>query len=326
GYIVAGEDAANARQRAQGCDHRGTVCLEAGGEQLHDEPFVVPIHHERRQAVALPVHEAVRVGSRREPGAVRQGCADPLAPEGFVDRALVVREHAQRDRRGGTPERHPDRGAALVEDQHVPCIGARRLDHVAPVDPRVQPLAPACGASAIHTACGRRLCHCRPVVTGLHRLQRFGMGTCDPDGRSSATSTRRLARRSHRRLCCASAQALEEADDEQWEARSAPLENAVCRGLTPVTAIVSFSARRDTNAATSFLTIRVKWKQAPRVDRPWCGWFWCVVWFSGVELGGPGHWTELVKRSKGARGMPRRGQAKKAVASCDKPWGGARIL
>lgn len=29
---------------------------------------------------------------------------------------------------------------------------------------------------------------------------------------------------------------------------------------------------------------------------------------------------------KGARGMPRRGQAMKDVASCDKPWGGARIL
>lgn len=38
-----------------------------------------------------------------------------------------------------------------------------------------------------------------------------------------------------------------------------------------------------------------------------------------------GHWTELVKRSKGARRMPRRGQAMKDVASCDKPWGGARI-
>jgi hypothetical protein len=35
---------------------------------------------------------------------------------------------------------------------------------------------------------------------------------------------------------------------------------------------------------------------------------------------------ELVKRSKGARGMPRRGQAMKDVASCEKPWGGARIL
>ena len=30
-------------------------------------------------------------------------------------------------------------------------------------------------------------------------------------------------------------------------------------------------------------------------------------------------WT-LVKRSKGARRMPRRGQAKKDVASCEKPW------
>jgi hypothetical protein len=35
---------------------------------------------------------------------------------------------------------------------------------------------------------------------------------------------------------------------------------------------------------------------------------------------------ELVKRSKGTRGMPRRGQARKDAASCDKPWLGARIL
>jgi hypothetical protein len=35
---------------------------------------------------------------------------------------------------------------------------------------------------------------------------------------------------------------------------------------------------------------------------------------------------ELVKRSKGARGMPGRGQAMKDAASCEKPWGGARIL
>jgi hypothetical protein len=35
---------------------------------------------------------------------------------------------------------------------------------------------------------------------------------------------------------------------------------------------------------------------------------------------------ELIKRSKGARGMPRDGQAMKDVASCDKLWGGARIL
>ena len=33
---------------------------------------------------------------------------------------------------------------------------------------------------------------------------------------------------------------------------------------------------------------------------------------------------DLVKRSKGARRMPRRGQARKDVASCEKPWGAAR--
>jgi hypothetical protein len=41
---------------------------------------------------------------------------------------------------------------------------------------------------------------------------------------------------------------------------------------------------------------------------------------------GPIERLELVKRSKGTRGMPRRGQARKDAASCDKPWLGARIL
>jgi hypothetical protein len=37
-------------------------------------------------------------------------------------------------------------------------------------------------------------------------------------------------------------------------------------------------------------------------------------------------WGELTKRGKGTRGMPWRRQAMKDVASCDKPWGGARTL
>ena len=40
---------------------------------------------------------------------------------------------------------------------------------------------------------------------------------------------------------------------------------------------------------------------------------------------GRGVW-DLVKRGKGTRGMPRRGQARKDVASCEKPWGAARGL
>jgi hypothetical protein len=48
----------------------------------------------------------------------------------------------------------------------------------------------------------------------------------------------------------------------------------------------------------------------------------CIKWKCSSECF---QWT-LVKRSKGARRMPRRGQAKKDVASCEKPWGGARTL
>ena len=34
----------------------------------------------------------------------------------------------------------------------------------------------------------------------------------------------------------------------------------------------------------------------------------------------------LAKREKGVRGMPRRGRARKDVASCEKLWGAARWL
>ena len=53
-----------------------------------------------------------------------------------------------------------------------------------------------------------------------------------------------------------------------------------------------------------------------------------VTRLGGCESGmpfGASKWT-LAKRSKGARRMPRRGQARKDVASCEKPWGGARYL
>ncbi len=43
--------------------------------------------------------------------------------------------------------------------------------------------------------------------------------------------------------------------------------------------------------------------------------FWWLQW---------SHKWNLVKRSKGARRMPRRGQAKKDVASCEKSGGAAR--
>ena len=41
-----------------------------------------------------------------------------------------------------------------------------------------------------------------------------------------------------------------------------------------------------------------------------------ILWYGYGCGGGSG---KLVKRGKGARGMPRRGQAKKDVASCEKP-------
>ena len=54
--------------------------------------------------------------------------------------------------------------------------------------------------------------------------------------------------------------------------------------------------------------------------RPW-GDLWFLFPGSGTSVK-----KDMVKRSKGARRMPRRGQAMKDVASCDKPGGAARGL
>jgi hypothetical protein len=104
-------------------------------------------------------------------------------------------------------------------------------------------------------------------------------------------------------------------------------------------------ARGD--ATDSCLTIRVvgkevrahlgvsyevgRWFGAARGGKGLCAWGeragiqagrWCL----GGVVGVLAVVNELAKRSKGTRGMPRRGQAMKDVASCEKPWGGARFL
>ena len=50
--------------------------LEAGGEELHDDPAVVPIHDQRGERVAFSVHHAV--GGGVDAGAPGQAGSEPL--------------------------------------------------------------------------------------------------------------------------------------------------------------------------------------------------------------------------------------------------------
>ena len=80
--------------------------LEAGAQELHDEPTIVPVANEGRGAVSLGVHEPVTGGLRSDPSAARGGRRDAISPPATVDaRGRIAIEHAQRDVRLRAPER-----------------------------------------------------------------------------------------------------------------------------------------------------------------------------------------------------------------------------
>ncbi len=96
------------------------------------------------------MRHAVRGRVRSEARPIASGRIQPLAPERFVDRTLAPRQHAQRYRRGRTPQRHPDQSPTLVHHAHHPRPGGWRFQHVAAVDPGVLTARPARGAPAAH--------------------------------------------------------------------------------------------------------------------------------------------------------------------------------
>ena len=105
--IVAGEDPLGAGERRDGIRDLVTERLESGREQLHDDPAVEAIGDQRRKAVALAVHEAVRVGFLRRRGSrLAIGAGDPRVPPALADRRVgVAVEQPKRDLGRRAPER-----------------------------------------------------------------------------------------------------------------------------------------------------------------------------------------------------------------------------
>ena len=117
--------------------------LEARREELHHQPAVVAVHHQRGQTVAFAMHEAegVRIDAGR---AVRPRRPGARATRCRPRPGRVALEEAQPDFGGGSVEGLADEAAARVVDRDH--TGGRGLvEHLAPVDPgmaRTQRSAP----------------------------------------------------------------------------------------------------------------------------------------------------------------------------------------
>jgi hypothetical protein len=84
---------------AERLDECGREARRAGGQELADDEVAVAVRDDPGQAVALAVHQPMggeSLGQRR--AAERQRLVEPAADEARVDRLLLERQHADRDR------------------------------------------------------------------------------------------------------------------------------------------------------------------------------------------------------------------------------------
>ena len=142
--VVPLDDAERLQQLDEHGDDLGLGALGSLRERLDDQVLAVAVHHQRRQAVALAVDHAVRLGSRRRRSAAsaaraRSGRAGSSgrAPRRARACASRISERADQNAKpSGSPRtsRHaherPRRGPAVLhdvapEDPGVPALQAR---------------------------------------------------------------------------------------------------------------------------------------------------------------------------------------------------------
>ena len=145
--IVAREDPIGSGELQERADDCVAIVLEPSAEQLHDEPAIVAIAHERWQGVTFAVDEPVGGGDIAQWIATTDGACDVCVPPAVVDSGVRVSvQKSERDLRLRTPERGAEWSASVVEDGD--CAGKRvgRIDDVAAEDPWMT-IEPALGAA-----------------------------------------------------------------------------------------------------------------------------------------------------------------------------------
>ncbi len=134
--VIAREDAGGRGERAEREDDLLAEVLESCAHELHDEPLVVAVDDQGRDAVALAVHEAIGVGVLLESGAPGDGAGEGALPPGGIDGSLGVGvEEAEGDFGAGAPEGGAEWLAALVGDVDGAGVTVGAFEDVAAVDP-----------------------------------------------------------------------------------------------------------------------------------------------------------------------------------------------
>ena len=144
GHVVAREDPGRLGEVEQRCDDLAAESLEPGAHQLDDEPTVVSIDDEGREAVSLPVDETICVRFACQRAAALDGAPDLSPPPCCVDAGVrIAVEHSKRDLRARAPQGDAERFAALVVHAHGAGVTRRAFDDVATVDPWMACVPPA---------------------------------------------------------------------------------------------------------------------------------------------------------------------------------------
>ena len=115
-HVVPREDPFRAGQLSERGHDRCAKRLEAGREELHDQPTIEAIHHERRQPVPFAMDESAGVRLRiKDSRAARDRGRESAAPPIGIERDLRLGgDEAERDLRRRTPERDAERPAGLI--------------------------------------------------------------------------------------------------------------------------------------------------------------------------------------------------------------------
>ena len=122
-HVVSEEDALGLEQGDDRVEDLLPHRLQAGGEDLGDDPAVVAVNHERREAVPFAVHHAPGGGIDARASLGRPG--EPLAPPGGVHLPLGPLQQSQADLGGRRQEALPDETASGVLDPNE--AGLRRV-------------------------------------------------------------------------------------------------------------------------------------------------------------------------------------------------------
>ncbi len=166
-HVVPGEDPGRLQLVDEQPDDLGQQRVDALRQGLHDQVLRVLIDHERRQQVALAVHQPAGGGVDVQRPPEGDGLRQPRSPQVEARRRLADGQHAQGDLGPVAEQRAADDAAARVVDDDRVAAGGEDVGDVGPVDPRVAAADAVFAAAADDDPGFVCRCHVGPALSGV---------------------------------------------------------------------------------------------------------------------------------------------------------------